>query len=459
MQDLTQGSITKHLLKLAGFMMFTMVFQTLYLLADLYWVGRLGKETIAAVSVSGNLMMVTIAVTQALSVGTTTLISHAAGRKDSERVQHVFNQSLVASTATGVLFLGVGMLLAHGYARLFSADAATAELAIRYLNWFLPALGLQFVIVGMAAALRGVGDLKPTMLIQIATVILNATLAPFLIFGWVTHRAMGVTGAAVATFVSVLAAIVMFIGYFKRPDLYLKFRAHEWTKPDFDTWRGMFKIGVPAGGEFLLLSVYTGVVYFITRAFGAAEQAGYGIGGRVMQSLFLPVIAISFALAPIIGQNFGARHPERVRAGFKDAALLVSAVMLLLTIFCQISPHSLLLPFSKDEAVLGPGAQFLRIVSLNFVAQGIIFSSSSTFQGLGNTLPPLFASSIRLLLFAVPAYLWSRMPGFKVEYLWYLSVFSVAMQLIVNLLLLRREFRRKLTPMQPVPPASVTATA
>jgi putative MATE family efflux protein len=456
MHDLTQGSITRHLLKLAGFMMFTMIFQTLYLLADLYWVGRLGKEAIAAVSVCGNLMMVTIAVTQALSVGTTTLISHAAGRKEGEGVQHVFNQSITLSVLTGVAFLALGLGSAHLYSVSFSADASTAELATKYLAWFIPALAMQFLIAGMAASLRGIGDLKPTMMIQIATVILNAALAPFLIFGWVTHHAMGITGAAVATFISVLAAVVMFFLYFTRPDRYLKFRPAEWSKPDFTTWRQMVKIGVPAGGEFLLISVYMGVIYFITRPFGAAAQAGFGIGGRVMQSLFLPIIAISFSLAPIIGQNFGAKNPERVKAAFKDAALIISAVMLLLTILCHISPHSLLTPFSKDEAVLGPGVQFLSIISLNFVAQGLIFAASSTFQGLGNTLPPLFSSSLRLILFAIPAYVWSRTPGFKIEYVWYLSVASVTIQMCVNLMLLRREFRRKL---QFAMPGATTATA
>jgi Na+-driven multidrug efflux pump len=133
MQDLTQGSITRHLLKLAGFMIFTMIFQTLYLLADLYWVGRLGKEAIAAVSVCGNLMMATIAVTQALSVGTTTLISHAAGRKDPDGVQHVFNQSLVLSVITAVAFLVVGLASARLYSVAFAADAPTADLALKNL--------------------------------------------------------------------------------------------------------------------------------------------------------------------------------------------------------------------------------------------------------------------------------------------------------------------------------------
>ena len=85
MQDLTTGSITRHLLKTASFMLVTMVFQTLYFLVDLYWVGRLGKEAVAAVAIAGNLMFIVLAISQMLGVGTTTLVSHAAGRKDHDR--------------------------------------------------------------------------------------------------------------------------------------------------------------------------------------------------------------------------------------------------------------------------------------------------------------------------------------------------------------------------------------
>src|SRR5438270_1782892 len=104
MKDLTQGSVTKHLISLSVFLAMSMLFQTLYFLADLYWVGRLGREAIAAVGLAGNWTFVVLALTQMLGVGTTTLISHAAGGKDRERVDFVFNQSLVMSAVVGVLF-------------------------------------------------------------------------------------------------------------------------------------------------------------------------------------------------------------------------------------------------------------------------------------------------------------------------------------------------------------------
>jgi Na+-driven multidrug efflux pump len=105
MQDLTKGSISGHLMKTASFMLVTMVFQTLYFLVDLYWVGRLGKEAVAGVGVAGNLTFIVLAVSQMLGVGTTTLVSHAIGRRDHERALLVFNQSQALSIVVGALFL------------------------------------------------------------------------------------------------------------------------------------------------------------------------------------------------------------------------------------------------------------------------------------------------------------------------------------------------------------------
>src|ERR671911_2745356 len=106
-EDLTTGSISRHLLKTTSFMLVTMVFQTLYFLVDLYWVGRLGKEAVAGVGIAGNLTFIVLAISQMLGVGTTTLVSHAAGQRDKERALLVFNQSQVLSTLVGAIFLVV----------------------------------------------------------------------------------------------------------------------------------------------------------------------------------------------------------------------------------------------------------------------------------------------------------------------------------------------------------------
>ena len=459
MEDLTTGTVTRHLLKTTSFMLVTMIFQTLYFLIDLYWVGRLGTRAVAAVGIAGTLTFVVLALTQMLGVGTTTLVSHAIGRKDRDGANLMFNQAQVLAIVTGIVFLILGMLLRVPYSRAMSADRETAALAGQYLLWFIPAMALQFLLVAAGAGLRGVGNFKTGMIVSTGSVIINMVLAPFLIFGWVTGRAFGVAGAAISSLIAIIVALIWFGAYFLAKDSYLRFvRADQ--KPQLALWRRLLAIGLPAGFEFAMMAAYIVVVYAIARPFGAAAQAGFGIGQRVIQALFMPAVALGFSVAPVAGQNFGARNRERVVDTFRKAALMVSGVMALLVILCQIAPAVLIGVFSKDPAVLAVGTEYLRIVSWNFVASGLIFVASSMFQAMGNTVPSLLTSGARILLVAVPAILLSRTAGFQLTWIWYLSAGAVLVQLALSMLLLRREFNRRLVfPSQPKLDDTALATA
>ena len=443
MQDLTTGSIARHLVKTTSFMLVGMVFQTLYVLVDLYWVGSLGTEAVAAVGLSTNLMFIVLAVTQMLGVGTTTLVSHAAGRKDRAQALLAFNQSQVLCVVVGALFFVVAMLLRPAYAQSLAADAGTRQLASDYLGWFIPAMGFQFLLIPMGSALRGTGQFKPSMVIQTSTVVLNMILAPILIFGWGTGRPLGVAGAALATFIAIVVGTVAMTFYFRPATSYLKFLPADW-KPSLPLWGRLLKIGLPAGTEFALMAVYLVLVYVIIRPFGAAAQAGFGIGLRIVQAFFLPIVALGFAVAPVAGQNFGARQGLRVRQSFQTAALMATAAMIGAALLLQIAPAAAVQVFSADPQVVATGSEYLRIISWNFIASGIIFVSSSMFQAMGNTLPSLLTSFTRMVLVAIPLLILSRLPGFELRWVWYLSVASVFVQLCLNLLLLRREFRVRL---------------
>src|SRR6476619_1321616 len=421
MKDLTTGSVTRHLLHMSAFLAVSMVVQTLYLLADLYWVGHLGKEAIAAVGVAGNITMIVLALTQMLGVGTTTLISHAAGKKDQPEAELVFNQSWIMSILVAVALGFVGFLLRDAYCNSISADAATATLAKSYLLWFLPALLLQFPLVALGSALRANGIIKPTVGFQVLSVVLNMILAPLLIFGIGPWPRLGVTGAALATFISILVADVLLVLYFERSYHYLQCRFAQF-RPQTKIWNSLLRIGLPAGAEFMLISVYIIIVYSIIRGFGAAAQAGFGVGARVMQASFLPVVALSFAVAPVVGQNFGGRRAARVRHSIYSAIGIGSILMLFLTIVEQFSSATMIRTFSRDPAVIAFGSDYFRIVSFNFISAGIAFTTSSAFQGIGNTFPPLVSSMTRLLLFALPAMLLSRVPGFQIRHVWSVSV-------------------------------------
>jgi putative MATE family efflux protein len=443
MQDLTTGSLSRHLLKTTSFMLVTMIFQTLYFLVDLYWVGRLGKEAVAGVAVSGNLTFLVLAVTQMLGVGTTTLVSHATGQKDHPRALLVFNQAQALSILVGGVFFIIAMTLRHTYASSLSADVATALRADDYMRWFIPAMSLQFGMVALAAALRGTGNFKPGMIVQTSTVIINIVLAPFFIFGWGTGHPLGVAGAAIATLVSVLVGVVWLTFYFLPAGAYLRFVPSHW-KPDLSLWRRLLGIGLPAGAEFALMGVYLVIVYVISRPFGAAAQAGFGIGMRIMQAGFMPVVALAFAVAPVAGQNFGARKADRVRETFTSAVTMAAGVMLVFIIVCHVAPAAMVRFFNADPQLIEVGAEYLRIVSWNFVPSAVVFIASSMFQAIGNTIPSLMTSMIRLLIVAIPAFVLARLPGFQLRWIWYLAVGAVVIQMTLNVLLLQRELRRRL---------------
>src|SRR5438034_1759433 len=216
MKDLTTGSVARHLLHMSAFLAASMVVQTLYLLADLYWVGRLGKEAIAAVGVAGNFTMLVLALTQMLGVGTTTLISQAAGRKDQLQAEVAFNQSFVMSLIVAAALGLFSFLLRDFYCDALAADALTASLAKSYLVWFIPGLLLQFPLVALGSALRATGIIKPTVGLQVLSLLLNIILAPLLIFGIGPWPKLGVTGAALATFISILVADVLMVLYFEK---------------------------------------------------------------------------------------------------------------------------------------------------------------------------------------------------------------------------------------------------
>jgi putative MATE family efflux protein len=390
-----------------------------------------------------NLTFIVLALTQMLGVSTTAVVSHATGRKDHPQALLLFNQSQVLAMGTGVLFLLVGMLVRWPYARAMSADAATATLAADYLLWFIPAMALQFALVAMGSALRAVGNFKPGMVVSTATVTLNMILAPFLIFGWGTGRPLGVAGAAISSLIAIVVGIAWLATYFLPRTAYLRFEIRDW-KPRFDLWKRMLAIGLPAGFEFAVTAVYLAVVYSITRPFGAAAQAGFGIGMRIIQAGFMPVVALGFSVAPVAGQNFGARQAERVKDTFRDAAWMAAGVMVVFAILCHIAPAAMVATFSKDPAVIAVGTDYLRIISWNFVASGLIFVASSMFQAMGNTVPSLVASGVRIALLSALALTASRMPGFQLRWIWYLSVATVLVQLALAMGFLRHEFSRRL---------------
>jgi MATE family, multidrug efflux pump len=443
MKDLTESSITKNILQMALPIAAGMIFQTLYFLIDLYFVAGLGDAAIAGVSAAGNVTFIIFALTQVLGVGTVTLISHAAGRKDQADANLVFNQSLALSASCAVITLFLGYVAGPFYVAALGSDAATVAAGVQYLYWFVPSLALQFALVVMGSALRGTGIVQPTMVVTMLTVILNAVLAPVLIAGWGTGHKMGVAGAGLASSISLAVGVVLLSIYFFRLEKYVGFDSALW-RPQFASWKRLLRIGLPAGGEFALMFIFIAVLYWILRGFGPEAQAAFGIGSRITQSMFLPAMAVAFAAAPIIGQNYAAGRYLRVRETFALTVLYGGCIMVCLTLFCQFGSAWVIRGFTQDPATLAIGTQYLQVISWNFLATGFVFTCSAVFQGLGNTVPAVLSSATRIVSFVLPALWLSSRPHFELLEVWYVSIGSATLQAMFSLWLVRREFKRRL---------------
>ncbi|NQY49253.1 MAG: MATE family efflux transporter [Colwellia sp.] len=443
MKDLTQGSIPKHLINMALPMMIGMFIQTLYFIVDLYFVGKLGAAALAGLSLAGNAMFLIFALTQILNVSTAALISHAVGAKNKVDANLTFNQSMMLSTVTGVVVCIIGYLGAEAYLNLISQDLETVQMGLAYLYWFIPCMALQFVMVSISSALRGTGIVKPTMVIQTLSILVNIILSPILIAGWGTGYAMGIAGAGFASSISVIFAVILLCYYFKTTDKYVSVDFALWSI-DVPRIKKLLAIGLPAGGEFFLMFVYMGTIYWLIQPFGADAQAGFGLGSRIMQSLFLPAMAIAFAAPAIAGQNFGAQNYQRVRETFTWSAIMTCSLMAILTLVCLSQADLLVQGFSDDKEVLLVSVVFLQIICWNFVPSGIVFTCSGMFQSLGNTMPALFSTATRLITFIIPALWLSQQDDFQIEQLWYVSVTTVCIQASVSFYFLKREFKKRL---------------
>jgi putative MATE family efflux protein len=456
--DLTIGPIRGHLLRMSAFMLIGMVVQILYSLIDLYWVGRLGKDAVAAVGVASNLQLAVMALTQILAVGVGALVAQAAGRKDHHEVRWYFNQSQLLALVLGFAF-GVPVFAARAfYADRIAGDEATAALTRQFLFWFIPALVLQFPLTALASALRGIGDMRPGLVAQLLTVIFNILLAPFLIFGWGTHHPFGVAGASLATLIAItLGSCGLLLHVFRRGGCFDP-HPRDWV-PKLSLWSRTMRIGLPSGAEFALLALYMMFVMATIRPFGASAQAAFSIGSRLLQAGMMPVMAISFAAAAIAGQNFGARQAHRVRETFYVALKACMGVVGVFFVLFHLIPDTLFHLFARDATVVAVGEEYLRIISWNLLATGLVLACFGIFSGLGNTLPSLLGSATRISLIVVPVWLLSQRADFQLRWIWELSTSATVVQMALNVWLLRREFLKRLDFSEPAPVPVVVATS
>jgi putative MATE family efflux protein len=438
--DLTKGPIFKTLIRLAVPVTISMVMFTIYLMVDLYFVGRLGSDAVAALSISSNAFFIHLGLATILGTGGMALIAQAFGRKDYGHAAQVFKQSILMALIIGILETGTGLLIAPSYIEFFGGTGKSLQWGIQYFQIFSISFFFMLLLYVIGNCFRGMGNTKTPMIIMLQSNILNIILDPILIYGWPDLPAMGVRGAAIASLISHIYALGIY-GYF----IFIK-GAHMDIKGPWRLSRSIVAkslyIGIPSGMNHFLLAANLLITYRVIGIYGTAALASIGIGFRILQAIYIPVIALASAMAAIIGQNFGAKQYTRITGTLWRALTISMVFMICCTVISRLFPEDLIGIFSNDPDVIHFGVIYLAIFSLGYVAVATIMVAASAFQGLGKTYPCLIGAALDNALFAglvltVPAFF-----GWGIQSVWWIKLATAIAEMAVVAAWLRRELQR-----------------
>ena len=438
--DLTEGLIFKTLVRLAVPVTISMVMFTVYLMVDLYFVGRLGPDAVAAVSISGNAFFIHLGFSTILGTGGMALIAQAFGRKDYDYAATVFKQSILLALIVGVVEAAIGLTIAPAYIEFFGGTGKSLEWGIQYFQIFVISFLFMILLYTIGNCFRGMGNTKTPMMIMLQGNLMNILLDPILIFGWLGLPAMGVRGAAVASVISQLYALGIY-GYLifikgAHIDLKGKWQLHS------KIVRKSLIIGIPSGLNHFLLAANMLITYRVISSYGTAALASVGIGFRILQSIYIPVIAVASAMAAIVGQNFGANKYNRISGTFVRAWLVSMIFMLFCTVICQAFPGYLIAIFSSDPDVIRFGVTYLKIFSLGFVMVGTIMVFSAVFQGLGKTYPSLVGAALDNALFAGLVFTLPVYFSWGIQSIWWIKLTTAVIEAAVIAVWLKEELKR-----------------
>jgi putative MATE family efflux protein len=404
-QDFTKGSLNRAILLLAIPMVLEMVLESLFAVVDVFWVGRVGANAVATVGLTESLMLLIFAIGMGLSLSTTAMVARRIGEKDPEDAAVAGVQAIILGLAVSV-GLGVpALIFAPNLLHLMGASPEIVATGSGYARIALGGSGVVVLLFLNNAIFRGAGDAAIAMRLLWVSNIINLILDPCLIFGWGPFPKLGVTGAALATFTGRgIGVLYQFYRLMRGTERIRVLRRQIRVNLDV-IWR-LFRVSLIGIFQFLIAQTsWIGLVRIVS-IFGADALAGYTIAIRIVIFAILPSWGLSNAAATLVGQNLGAKQPERAETSVWRTGLYNMAFLGSIGIgFILFAPQVVHI-FTHDPAVVPLAVACLRIVSTGNIAFSYGMVMLQAFNGAGDTLTPTIVNFFGCWVFEIPLAWW-----------------------------------------------------
>jgi putative MATE family efflux protein len=411
-QDFTAGSLNRAIFLLAIPMVLEMVLESLFAVVDIFWVARLGSDAMAAVALTESMASLIFAIGMGLSLSTTAMVARRIGEKDPEAAAVAAVQAIFVGIAVSVVVGLPCLALAPRLLQLMGASPAIVTMGTGYTRIYLGGCGVLVLLFLNNAVFRGAGDAAIAMRLLWVSNIINLILDPCLIFGIGPFPRLGVTGAALATFTGRgIGVLYQFYRLMKGTD-----RIRVLTRQIRLEARVMLNLlRVSATGVVQFIIAHTswiGLVRIIS-LFGAAALAGYTVAIRIVIFAILPSWGLSNAAATLVGQNLGARQPERAEKSVWLTGLYNMIFLGSIGVVFILCAEPIIRLFTTDPAVVPLAASCLRVLSYGNIAYAFGMVMLQAFNGAGDTRTPTVVFLFGYWLIEIPvAYILAVPAGF-----------------------------------------------
>lgn len=430
-RDLTKGPIMLRIISLAAPLMVIAALHTTQSLIDMFWVGKLGVPSIAAVAMSGMIIMVLFTIIVGISTGTLALVAKYTGAKDRKKANVVATQSISLAIIMATMVVAVGLLFTDRLLLVLGAGPEVLKAGIGYLKILLVGGVTMFLLFLGNSILQGAGDTITPMKLMILANLINIALDPIFIFGIGVPR-MNTSGAAVATVISQAVSAFLVLWMLANGRSIVHIQLNEW-RVKLEFLKAILKIGLPSSLQMFLRSLMGIVLIGIVATFGTSAVAAYGVGMRLQMVILMPAFALGGSAATMVGQNLGARLPARAKRSAWVATIFDIIIMSFIAIVFFSLAYQIMGVFNKDQEVVSLGVQYIRITTpfYIFIAFGIVLNRA--LAGAGDTIVPMIITLLTLWGFQIPMALFlSRTTPPGVTGVWW----AIALASVLNGLLM-----------------------